>query len=149
MLTATFTWDTHTHTHAFNGLVSRTTWVSWHQKGKPFWILLKQEMMGGSGISWPYASHLHHTQTDNHASTGRMLFLMPNQQCQSTEGNSTWVSCGILIFQPWYYCNWHWSLDHSQCQLELQCIDLLLILTSASVVVFNYDDGDFQYDIIT
>jgi len=31
---------------------SRTTWVSRHQKGKPFWILLKQEMMGGSGISW-------------------------------------------------------------------------------------------------
>jgi len=24
----------------------RTTWVSWHQKGKPFWILLEQEMMG-------------------------------------------------------------------------------------------------------
>jgi len=32
-------------------------------------------------------------QTDNHASslnffTGRMLFLTPNQQCQSTEGNN-------------------------------------------------------------
>jgi len=22
--------------HPFNGLFSRTTWVSWHQKGKPF-----------------------------------------------------------------------------------------------------------------
>jgi len=34
---------------------SRTTWVSRHQKGKPFWILLEQEIMGwhtGSGISW-------------------------------------------------------------------------------------------------
>jgi len=31
------------------------TWVSRHQKGKPFWIILpEQEMMGGtgSGISW-------------------------------------------------------------------------------------------------
>jgi len=32
-------------------------------------------------------------QTDNHASTssfftGRMVLLMPNQQCQSTEGNA-------------------------------------------------------------
>ena len=37
----------------FNGLFSRTTWVSWHQKSKPFWILLEQEMMGGgNGISW-------------------------------------------------------------------------------------------------
>ena len=26
--------------------VSRTTWVNQHQKGKPFWILLEQEMMG-------------------------------------------------------------------------------------------------------
>jgi len=27
-------------------------WVSWHQKGKPFWILMKQEMASGHGISW-------------------------------------------------------------------------------------------------
>ena len=40
------------HTHTFNGLFSRTTCVSRHQKGKPIWILLKQEMMGGSGIIW-------------------------------------------------------------------------------------------------
>jgi len=26
----------------FNGLFSRTTWVSRHQKGKRFWTLLKQ-----------------------------------------------------------------------------------------------------------
>jgi len=27
-------------------LISRTTWVSQQRKGKPFWILLEQEMMG-------------------------------------------------------------------------------------------------------
>jgi len=32
--------------HPFNSLFSRTTWVSWHQKGKPFWILREHEMMG-------------------------------------------------------------------------------------------------------
>jgi len=33
--------------------------INQHQKlkGKPFWILLKQDMMGGSG--GPYANHLH------------------------------------------------------------------------------------------
>jgi len=50
-------------------------------------------------IRWQW-HQLHHTQitcillqTDNHASTsslifftGQMLFLMPNQQCQSSEG---------------------------------------------------------------
>ena len=49
-----------THTLLFNCLFSRTTRVCRHQKGKPSWILLKQEMMGGSGISGPYANHLHH-----------------------------------------------------------------------------------------
>jgi len=39
-------WHTHTHTHTLNGLFSRTTWVIRHRKGKPFWILLKQKMMG-------------------------------------------------------------------------------------------------------
>jgi len=31
---------------------SGTSWVSRHQKGKPFWILMKQEMIGGNGIRW-------------------------------------------------------------------------------------------------
>ena len=32
--------------------LSGTTQVSQYQKGKPFWILLKQRWWGGSGISW-------------------------------------------------------------------------------------------------
>ena len=40
------------HTHPFNGPLSRTTQVSRYQKGKPIWILLKQETVSGSGVSW-------------------------------------------------------------------------------------------------
>ena len=40
------------HTHPLNGPFSRTTRVSQYQKGKPIWILLKQETVSGSGISW-------------------------------------------------------------------------------------------------
>jgi len=58
-----------THTHTFNGLFSRTTWVSRHQKGKPFWILLKQEIMGWQ---WHQLDHMQMIctalQTDNHPS---------------------------------------------------------------------------------
>jgi len=37
-----------------------TTWVSQHQKGKPFWILLEQDMMGVAVESaGPYANHLY------------------------------------------------------------------------------------------
>ena len=42
----------HTPTHPFNGPFSGTTQVSWYQKVKPIWILLKQEKVSGSGISW-------------------------------------------------------------------------------------------------
>jgi len=77
-----------------DGLFSRTTWASRHQKGKPFWILLEQEMIGWQ---WHQLDHMQFVctslQTDNHASTsplkvftGWMPFLPLNQQHQSTEG---------------------------------------------------------------
>jgi len=41
----------------FNGPLSATIWVNRYQKGKPIWILLKQETVSGSGASaGPYAS---------------------------------------------------------------------------------------------
>ena len=44
---------THAHTHPFNGPLSVTTQVNRYQKGKTnLWILLKQETVSGSGISW-------------------------------------------------------------------------------------------------
>ena len=43
---------THAHTHPFNGLLSGTTQMSQYQKGRTIWILLKQETVSGSGISW-------------------------------------------------------------------------------------------------
>ena len=92
--------DTHrpcytTTTTTFIGHFSRTTWVSQHQKGKPFWILLKQNMLG-----WQWHYQLHHNANHLHLTadrkpcqhlitqflTGQMLFLMPRQHCQSTEG---------------------------------------------------------------
>jgi len=63
------------------------------RKVKPIWVLLKQETVSGSGISWAICKSASHPRADNHASTpplsffiGRMPFLSPNQQCQSTEG---------------------------------------------------------------
>ena len=65
--------------HPFNGLFSRTTWVSRHQKGKPFWILLEQEMMGWQ---WHQLDHMQIIcillQTDNHASTSSLTFYRPD-----------------------------------------------------------------------
>jgi len=56
--------------HPFNGLFFRTTWVSRHQKGKPFWILLEQEMMGWQRYQLDHMQIICTSlQTDNHAST--------------------------------------------------------------------------------
>jgi len=64
---------------------------------------MKQEMMGRQ---WHQLDHMQiictSLQTDNHASTssliftGQVLFLMPNQQCQSTEGNHGMTEAGYL-----------------------------------------------------
>jgi len=81
-----------THTHTFNGPFSKTTQVSWYQKGKPIWILLKRETVSGSGVSWAICksapcSRRTTTPAPHHSVfTGRMPFLLPNQQRQSTEG---------------------------------------------------------------
>jgi len=71
---------------------SRTTWVSQHQKGKPFCILIKQEKIGWQ---WHQLDHVQiictSLQTDNHDSTsplsftGQMPFLPYNLQHQIIE----------------------------------------------------------------
>jgi len=65
-----FVWRlTHTYTY-IKWPFFRATWVSGHQKGKPYWILLKQEMMGWQ---WHQLDHMQiictTLQTDNHTST--------------------------------------------------------------------------------
>jgi len=90
------THSSHTHTHArarthtFNGPFSRTT----GSNVKPIWLLLKQETVSGSGISWAMCKSASRSRqitmpVPHHSFfTGRMPFLPPNQQRQSTEGKS-------------------------------------------------------------
>jgi len=55
---------------------SSTTWVGWHQKGKPFWILPDKEMVGWQ---WHQLDHMQiictSLWTDNHANTSTLSFL--------------------------------------------------------------------------
>jgi len=81
---------THTHTF-FNGPFSGTTQVSQYQRGK---TNLDFTEARDSECQWHQLGHMQVCtllQTDNQASTppfftGRMPFLPPNQQRQSTEG---------------------------------------------------------------
>jgi len=77
----------------FNSPLSGTTRISPYQKGKTILDLPEQEIVSGSGISWAICKSAPHprqiTIPGSHRSvlTARMPFLLPNQQCQSTEGN--------------------------------------------------------------
>ena len=101
----------HTHTHTcltalFPGLPG---WAG-TRKVKPIWILLKQETVSGSGISWAICKSAPCSrQTTTPAPhtlffTGRMPFLPPNQQCQSTEGTCLPVT-SLLFIEVWHAYN--------------------------------------------
>ena len=85
---------THTHTHPFNGPFSGTTRVSRYQKVKPIWILLKQETVSGSSISWAICKFAPRSIQTTIPAPHHSVFYRPdalpapNQQRQSTEGNS-------------------------------------------------------------
>ena len=91
---------THTNTHTrltvlFPGLPGSAG----TRKVKPIWILLSQESVSGSGIS--SATSLQTDIQRQHPTTqfftGRMPFLPPNQQCQSTEGTVS------VVFNSWQF----------------------------------------------
>jgi len=77
----------------------------------PFWIyspeLRMKEVVVTTGaiVRAKLQSKRHHQQTDTRLFTGRMPFLSPNQQCQSTEGKCEWYylrrnSHVLQIFRP-------------------------------------------------
>jgi len=77
---------------------SRTIWVSQHEKGKPFWILLEQEMMGPQ---WHQLDHMQiictSLQTNNHASTSPLSFLQAGcpSGCPTNSVKATKVHCTV------------------------------------------------------
>ena len=112
------------HSYPFNGPFSGTTWASQYQtrlrfiltilalykfvcmyvcrKVGPIWILLKQETVSGSGIRWAICKSAPRyrqitTPAPHHSVfTGQMPFLLPNQQRQSAEGNSSLIIIIII-----------------------------------------------------
>ena len=95
------------------------------RKVKPIWILLKQEIVSGGGISWaicksaPRSRQITMPAPHHSVFTGRMPFLPPNQQRQSTEGkgyhrlhnghkNHNSRSCGSSDGDVWSLVEWSW-----------------------------------------
>jgi len=109
----TVTYNIAQQQQAFNGLFSRTTWVSRYQKGKS-----NLDFTGARESEWQwhqlgYMQVCTSFQTDNHSSTpplcfftGRMPFLPPNQQCQSTHvfDFKLGMYCAVLRFARLQLC---------------------------------------------
>ena len=96
--TATHICKDYTHTRLTALFPGLPGWAG-TRKVKPIWILLKQETVSGSGISWAICKSASRSRqitmpVPHHSSffTGWMPFLPPNQQRQSTEGKH-WVLC--------------------------------------------------------
>jgi len=102
--------------HLFNAFFPRTTWVSRHQKGKPFWILLEQEMIWWQ---WHQLDHMQiictSLQTDNYASTLPLSFYRPDS---IPAAQPTLSSChGNCVFGCWWQNLWLISgMSHSSTQ---------------------------------
>ena len=97
------------------------------RKVKPIWILLKQDTVSGSGISWAIwksaicSRHNHASTPTTQFCTGQMPFLPPNQQHQSTEGTAISTTNNLKIATNdkyhsmcWKCCFWNFSSQHHQ-----------------------------------
>ena len=71
---------THTHTHTrLTALCPGLLVWAGTREVKPIWILLKQETVSGSGISWTVCKSARTLlQTDNHTSTPPLSFYRPD-----------------------------------------------------------------------
>jgi len=112
---------------------SRTTWVSQHQKGKPFWILMKQEIMG-----WQW-HQLDHMQiictlllTDNHTSYFTTQFLQARcpSCCPTNSVKALKAEPTTKIWKEMQNVEIGWfgwlgiTQYHRQCHHLIECIRL-------------------------
>ena len=99
---------THTHTQSFNGLFFQDYLGRPVPEGSTILDFLKQRWRGGSGISIRKSFALRSDRQPcqhliTQVFTGRMPFLPPNQQRQSTEGKShlTHLTDTVSKFLSW------------------------------------------------
>jgi len=115
----------------FNGLYSRTTWVSRYQKGKT-----NVDFNGARDSEWQWhqLGHMHvctSLQTDNHASTPPLCFLQAGC-CMLIVCYFTWRKVrmcndnNIWIFMTWYYILWVYK---NACRIFNSYYDNILMLS--------------------
>jgi len=126
---------TSTALHPFNGLFSRTTWVSLYQKDKTSMVLNEARDDGVFGWQWHQLDHMQticiSLQVVNHINTSSLNFYRPDtfpdaQPCQSTEGN-----CGL-------------KTKKNQTNIKPVCLENLVwvLLVVLTLSVWRPSEGD-------
>ena len=118
----------HTHIRLMALFLGLPGWAG-TRKVKPICILLKQETVSGSGISWAIcksapSSRPITTPTPHHSVfTGRMPFLPPNQQRQSTEGNYKLQTTKKFRLSRLHLCPYKFTVSMLSCNADLvRCV---------------------------
>jgi len=117
--------------HPFDGLFSRITWLSQYQKSKTSLDLNEARddgVLECRGISMtigkqsaPRSGQVI-TPTPQHTIfTGRMLFLMPSQQCQSTEGIYYILKLYLIMLEIF-----GWGSQQNEAFRNVFCIKLII-----------------------
>jgi len=119
---------------------SRSTCVSRHQKGKPFWILLEQEM---TGWQWHQLDRVQiictSLQTDNHASTSTLSFYRPDAVRATVLDVCCWLWCCVALV-----CDNSDSQPHEarrRCVLDFDMFHHLVALCFSLPALYADDDS--------
>jgi len=64
----------------FNSPFAKTAQVSQYQNGKPIWILMKQEAVSGSGISWAICKSAPRSKEITMPAPHHLVFALPAAQ---------------------------------------------------------------------
>jgi len=120
----------HWHTHLFNSPFSGTTQLNRYQKGKPTWILLKQETVSGSGISKSASYSTQITTPASHPSVVYRPDALPAAQCPTNSVkalkylhwpmNEILAGCFAYFFSILFWYNLH-KLATCSSTVDLQC----------------------------
>jgi len=123
--------------------LSRTTRVSWHQKGKTILDLLKQEIVSGSGISWaicisaPHPRHKHTSTQHCFLQTGCPSCCPTNSVKVLKEWNDPY---NWLIYRRWLTDYNIFVIDQNMLLIWQPCClpVYLMLLSPKNDVLWSY-----------
>jgi len=103
----------YTHTHPFDGPLSRTTRVTGTRKVEPIWILLKQETESGSGTSWAICKSAPSSRQITTPASHHSVFYRPDAHpatqllgCKLIKANKFCTAITFSTSMTWWRQTW-------------------------------------------